>query len=93
VYLERLEKSGLDSATVDELLREHLIAPEHLRGADFDGFFRARWDSVFATVESVMGKAPIRDYHDGDAEVDEYEGESDDPEGTDDEEDAATGAG
>lgn len=98
VYLPRLEKSaGLDTADMDEVLREHLIDPDHLRAADFDAFFEARWQAMLELVEHAMGKAPLRDWDDvyGQAEVKGFEPEPDDPEDGDlaDDDDAVVEVG
>lgn len=57
VYLRRIEeRDGVSSASLDEILRSHMIDPEHLRRDDFDAFFDARLKALSGLVAEVMGK-------------------------------------
>lgn len=57
IYLKRIEdKTGVSSATLDDILRTHLIQPELLRADDFEGFFDARMKALSQLVSEAMGK-------------------------------------
>lgn len=61
LYLTRLESKGMTSDEVDTLVRQHLIAPELLRAADFQAFLRERRESLCLLIGDAMGKDVIRD--------------------------------
>lgn len=76
IYLARIEESqGLSSAELDDILRTHLIEPEHLRTDNFEAFYAARTRTLAALVSEAMGK-PVVEEH-GSNEV-ETEAEIDD---------------
>ncbi len=59
-YLDGVERRyAIPSATLDEILRSHLIEPEHLRADDFDAFFAARETALADLAASAMGKATV----------------------------------
>jgi hypothetical protein len=63
VYLQRIEERYRISApVVDEILRSHLIVPEHLRNDDFDAFYKARRSALAGLIATAMGK-PVVDEH------------------------------
>jgi hypothetical protein len=75
VYLRRIEKKhGLSEAQLDDILRTHLIEPDHLRRNDFDGFFRARMGVLADTIGDAMGKPVIRNEGSNEQEFDAGEG-------------------
>jgi hypothetical protein len=60
VYLKRIEdKHGLSRTQIDEILRTHLIEPEHLRDDDFNAFFNARMKTLAGLISEAMGKPVI----------------------------------
>ncbi|MDQ1923592.1 GmrSD restriction endonuclease domain-containing protein [Massilia pseudoviolaceinigra] len=60
VYLKRIETStGLSSADLDEILRTHLLEPEHLRCDDFAAFYAARSQALARLVAGAMQKEVI----------------------------------
>ena len=61
-YLRRIERRyGMSSEAVDDILRTHLIEPEHLRNDDFEAFFKARIEALSDIVSEAMGKPVARD--------------------------------
>ena len=63
VYLKNIqEKHGISADTLDEIIRSHLIEPEHLRNDDFQAFFEARIKALAFLVSDAMGK-PVVDEH------------------------------
>lgn len=61
-YLSLIEKSArIDTARMDEILRSHCIAPEHLRADRFWEFFAARAEELLKRIEAVTGKTIARD--------------------------------
>lgn len=79
-YLERIEdKDKLPLETIVEILRGHLIDPNHLRADDFEAFYRARMRAICDLITEAMGKPTVPanvsdDYDDlEDDEVDELE--------------------
>ena len=57
VYLRRIEEQGgISPIVLDEILRSHLIEPEHLRNDDFEAFFDARFRALSGIVADAMGK-------------------------------------
>lgn len=62
VYLRKIEKkTGITSAELDDILRTHLIEPEHLRNDDFHAFFQARMEALSSLIEGSMGKPVVTD--------------------------------
>ena len=62
VYLRRIEaEQGLSSEVLDEILRTHLIEPQHLRSDDFDAFFEARISALCSLVAEAMEKPVIEE--------------------------------
>ncbi len=59
-YLLRIEKtSKVQSATLDEILKSHLINPDHLRKDDFEAFFDSRIAALSELVSKAMGKSVV----------------------------------
>jgi hypothetical protein len=57
IYLARIEqKHGLTVSQLDDILRSHLIEPQHLRNDDFEAFFQARMQALCGLVGEAMGK-------------------------------------
>ncbi|MDP6132090.1 MAG: DUF262 domain-containing protein [Dehalococcoidia bacterium] len=70
-YLKRIEQQqGLDPEALDQILRTHLIEPEHLRNDDFEAFYEARQSSLVSLVANAMGKAVVEDQGTNEQEVD-----------------------
>lgn len=62
-YLKRIQKdTGISQASLDDILRSHLIEPHFLRTDDFEGFYAARTLALSALIGSAMGK-PVVDSH------------------------------
>lgn len=60
IYLRRIEEQeGVSPAVLDNILRSHLIEPEHLRNDDFEAFFDARMRALSKIVEDAMGKPVV----------------------------------
>lgn len=55
-YLDRIERGGISSETVDEILRTHLIDPASLRADAFDTFLQERARSMLDLIEDATGK-------------------------------------
>ena len=63
VYLKRIEdKQRLSATSLDDILRTHLVEPEHLRNDDFEGFFEARTPALASLVARAMGKPVVEDH-------------------------------
>ena len=61
-YLRRIERRhDMSSEAVDDILRTHLIEPEHLRNDDFEAFFNARIEALSDIVSEAMGKPVVKD--------------------------------
>jgi len=59
-YLKRIERRfKMSSEALDDILRTHLIEPEHLRGDDFEKFFNARIEALSDIVAEAMGKPVV----------------------------------
>jgi hypothetical protein len=70
-YLKRIEQQqGLTPESLDEILRTHLIEPEHLRSNDFEAFFAARQDALASLVAGAMGKPVVEEQGTNEQEVD-----------------------
>lgn len=62
VYLKRIQdKQGLSEQVLDDILRTHLIEPEHLRRDNFEGFIAARTQALATLVADAMGKPVVDD--------------------------------
>lgn len=60
VYLRRIEEQeGVSTDVLDDILRSHLIEPEHLRNDDFESFFGARMQALSDLVGEAMGKPVV----------------------------------
>ena len=78
VYLQRIEvQEGVSTIVLDDILRSHLIEPEHLRNDDFEAFFDARMRALSEIVADAMGKAVVAeagaDEDERDIELEDYE--------------------
>lgn len=61
VYLKTIEtRHGLSSGQLDDILRTHLIEPEHLRNDDFESFMEARMEALTGLIEGALGKPVVR---------------------------------
>lgn len=65
-YLARLEKGWdgeppISPHRLDEHLSSHLVDPLHLRGDDFQAFFKARREALLGLIEMATGKSVHRD--------------------------------
>lgn len=86
IYLKRIEsQTGISSATLDDILRTHLIDPTLLRADDFEGFFEARMKALSGVISQAMGKPVVEGRvpdEDLDDDVDDdYEDEDDELDG------------
>lgn len=62
VYLRRIEEEeGAMPEVLDDILRSHLIEPEHLRNDDFESFFNARIQALSGIVAEAMGKPVVEE--------------------------------
>lgn len=60
VYLGKIEKkTGITANELDDILRTHLIEPEHLRNDNFEGFFQSRMEALSVLISDSMGKAVV----------------------------------
>jgi hypothetical protein len=63
VYLKRIAaRQGLPPDTLDEILRTHLIEPDHLRSDNFEAFFGARIEALAMVVAQAMEKAVVEEH-------------------------------
>lgn len=61
-YLPAVEKAaGIDAEHMNEILRSHCIAPEHLRGDRFWEFYAARAEALLQRIEAATGKTIARE--------------------------------
>ena len=61
-YLSRIERgAGVQTAQMDEILRSHCIAPEHMRADRFWQFYAARAESLLRRIEAATGKNITRE--------------------------------
>ncbi len=75
VYLKKIEQDqGISPAALDEILKSHLIEPEHLRRDDFELFMSTRMKALGSLVATAMGK-PIVEEHGGNENESEIEDE------------------
>ena len=78
-YLKRIEKKfNMSSEELDDILRTHLIEPDHLRNDDFDAFFNTRIEALSDIVSKEMGKPVVREQGTNEVEQDAEEPEEDD---------------
>ena len=62
VYLKRIQdRQGLSEQMLDDILRSHLIEPQHLRADDFQAFIAARTQTLATLVADAMGKPVVED--------------------------------
>ena len=79
VYLKRIEERyGFSSEDLDEILRTHLIEPQHLRSDDFYAFFNARMESLGDIISHAMSKPVVKAHGSNEEERDTEEPEGDD---------------
>jgi hypothetical protein len=72
VYLQRIEKKqGLSAAALDDILRSHLIEPEHLRTDNFKAFFAARITALTGVVSAAMEKPVVEEQGTNETERDD----------------------
>lgn len=77
-YLKVIEsRAQLESPRVDELLGTHLVPADMLRADDFEGYFKARRESLCKLVEAAIGKNVQRDIDQGFADEDSSQFEPD----------------
>lgn len=77
-YLKVIEtRAQLEAHRLDELLGTHLVPAELLRADDFDGYFKARRESLCKLVEAAIGKNVQRDIDQGFADEDSSQFEPD----------------
>jgi hypothetical protein len=70
VYLKRIQdKQRLSPEALDQILRSHLIEPEHLRNDDFEAFYAARIRALAALVSQAMGKPVVEERGSDEKEV------------------------
>jgi hypothetical protein len=61
-YLPAIEQTaGIGPARMDEILRSHCVAPEHLRADRFWEFYAARAEALLQRIEAATGKSITRD--------------------------------
>ena len=78
-YLKRIErKYALSSEALDDILRTHLIEPDHLRNDDFEAFFDARIEGLSNSVSKAMGKPVVKELGTNEDERDIEEPEEED---------------
>ncbi|TWT86591.1 hypothetical protein Mal64_34180 [Pseudobythopirellula maris] len=76
IYLRKIEsETGLSTEQLDEVLRSHLIEPQHLRNDDFEAFVASRVDALSGLVSDAMGKPVVLGAPDSAASLDEDENE------------------
>ncbi|MEF8704016.1 MAG: DUF262 domain-containing protein [Candidatus Accumulibacter sp. UW26] len=68
-YLKRIEQEqGISSRGLDDILRSHLIDPEHLRNDDFDAFMAARTTALSELIADAMGKPVVQEHGSNESE-------------------------
>lgn len=75
VYLRKIEeKKDISPERLDEILRTHLIDPEHLRNDDFEAFFSSRMDTLSEYISKAMKKEVVMEtgYDEQELEVEEF---------------------
>ena len=79
LYLKRIERRfSLSTEALDDILRTHLIEPDHLRKDDFEAFFNTRIEALSDIVSKAMGKPVVKDQGANEEERDVEEPEEDD---------------
>jgi hypothetical protein len=61
IYLEKLEKKGINPARIDEILQSHIIDSQSLRADDFDKFFQSRKSALLDRISKAMGKKIVNE--------------------------------
>jgi len=70
VYLKRIEdRHKITAEALDDILRTHLIDPQHLRNDDFQGFVATRTGSLVSLVATAMGKAVVEEHGSNEKEI------------------------
>lgn len=76
VYLKRIEtQQGISSEDLDEILRTHLIDPNHLRADDFEAFFESRTTALASMVAGAMGKPVVEEHGSDEQEIETVDAE------------------
>ena len=71
LYLRKLEQEGgLSAASLDYVLRTHLVEPEYLRNDDFESFFDTRKQALSRIVAQAMGKPVFTEEGTDESEID-----------------------
>ena len=79
VYLKKIEKEqSISSDKLDDILRTHLIEPEHLRSDDFEAFFDARIKALSTLISDAMGKTVVDIHATNETEIDDGDDNGDD---------------
>ena len=79
VYLKRIEdKYEFSSEELDEILRTHLIEPEHLRNDDFYAFSNARIEALSEVISRAMARPVVKEHGTNEEERDTDDSEEDD---------------
>ena len=88
-YLQKIEQEqGISTNALDDILRSHLIDPDHLRNDDFDAFMAARTTALTELIANAMGKPVVQDHGTNESE----QGLDLDDAGDDEDESIAEGA-
>jgi hypothetical protein len=70
IYLKKIElEQGISAGVLDDILRSHLIEPEHLRNDDFDAFMAARTTALTSLIADAMGKPVVHDHGANESEL------------------------
>lgn len=68
-YLKKIEmEQGISASDLDDILRSHLINPEHLRNDDFVSFMDARTTALSELIANAMGKPVVQVHGTNEAE-------------------------
>ena len=71
VYLKKIEQEqGISASALDDILRSHLIDPQHLRNDDFDAFMAARTAALTELIAGAMGKPVVQGHGTNENELD-----------------------
>jgi hypothetical protein len=71
VYLKKIEQEqGISASALDDILRSHLIDPEHLRKDNFNAFMAARTTALTELIAGAMGKPVVQDHGSNENEQD-----------------------
>lgn len=72
VYLKRIEQQhGINAETLDNILRTHLIEPQHLREDNFEAFFNARINALANLVSQAMDKPVVQEHGSNETETED----------------------